>query len=154
MQLNQSIMQEWIIKLDQDATRQRVEGALETARIYKHLGFIRREMNVTANYGPRYGSAGEVSKAAENAAVWNVDQDERNNKQLENIERAVKRLPRKQQEIINLKYLSSMEEAFDYNVCGEVHMSERSYSRAKTAALFSLAFALRLEVWEEKNDGV
>lgn len=146
----EKVMQQWLLRLDQDATRQRVEEALETARIYKHFGLFRREVGMTPNYEPRFhGATNQISKPTENVASWNVDTEERMRETYEAIERAVKRLPPKQREIINKKYLDEPEEVYDFNVCQEVHLSERTYRRVKTKALFNLAFALRLEVWEE-----
>jgi ArpU family phage transcriptional regulator len=143
-------MQQWLLHLDQDATRARVEEALETARIYKHFGFVRREVRTTPNYEPRYhGSTNKMNKPTEDVVVWNVDTEERMKETYEAVERAVKRLPAKQREIISKKYLDEPEEVYDFNVCQEVHLSERTYRRVKTKAIFNLAFALRLEVWEE-----
>ena len=146
----EKVMQQWLLHLDQDATRQRVEEALETARIYKHFGSVRREIRVVPSYELRaHGETNKVSKPAEDVAVWNADTEERMKTTFEAVERAVNRLPAKQREIIRKKYLEEPEEIYDFNVCQEVHLSERTYRRVKTKAIFNLAFALRLEVWEE-----
>lgn len=143
------------LELDVDQTRRAVEERLEAARIYKHLGHFRREAKTTASPEPRYhGSTNMISKQTEDIASFNVDQDERLRIIYEEIERILKRIPAKQREIIQLRYLDSLDGEFDYNVCQEVHLSESTYRRFKTKAIINIAFALRLEVWitpEEKN---
>jgi ArpU family phage transcriptional regulator len=66
----------------------------------------------------------------------------------EDVERAVGSLPDKQQEIIRLRYLSSLDGEMDFQVCQEVHLSERTYRRVKAKAIVNLALALRLEEWK------
>lgn len=144
------MMQQWMLKLDQDATRQRVEEALESARIYKFFGEIRREAKTTPSYSPRFhGNTNAISKSTEDCGVWNVDTEAEMKKRYESIERALRKLPAKQREIITKKYMDSMDEINDYNLYPELHLSERTYRRVKTKAIFNIAFALRLEVWEE-----
>jgi len=47
-------------KIDRKATQKRVEEALETARIYKQIGFVRREMKNTPAYEASAPSANKV----------------------------------------------------------------------------------------------
>ncbi|ERI08059.1 hypothetical protein [Aneurinibacillus aneurinilyticus] len=61
-------------KIDRRATQKRVEEALETARIYKQIGFVRREMKNTSVYEARYHDAtNKTIDAAADRAVWNVE---------------------------------------------------------------------------------
>lgn len=136
------------LELDMEATRRNVEERLETARIYNHLGEIRREVKTTASADPRYhGSTNVTSDSTGDVAVHNVDHDALMKAVAESVDRVVRRLPKKQQEIIQLRYLSSLDTEFDYNVSREVHLSESTYRRVKTKAIINIAFALRLEVW-------
>ncbi len=138
-------------KIDRKATQKRVEEALETARIYKQIGFVRREMKNTPAYEARYhGATNKTTDAAADCAVWNVDKEEEIRMLTERVERAVSRLSRKEREIIQKRYLEE-EEAFDYIVCGDVHLSERTYARIKARAFYKLAFMLRLEVLAEEQ---
>lgn len=132
-----------------EATRRNVEERLETARIYNHLGTIRREVKTTASADPRYhGSTNVTSDSTGDVAVHNVDHDAIMQDIAEGVDRAVCRLPKKQQEIIQLRYLSSLDTEYDYNVSRDVHLSESTYRRVKTKAIINIAFALRLEVWK------
>lgn len=66
------------------------------------------------------------------------------------VERAVKRLPKRQRQIIEKRYLED-EDAFDYIVCTELGMSESTYGRQKAKAVYRLAFMLNLEVLAEET---
>ncbi|MFC6546830.1 hypothetical protein [Cohnella cellulosilytica] len=50
--------------------------------------------------------------------------------QYEQVERAVERLGRMERRLIELRYLDD-EGVFDYQVSGEMHLSERKYYRSK-----------------------
>jgi len=138
-------------EIDREATKQRVEEHLETARIYRQIGFVRREMKVTASPEPRYhGPTNAVGKPAEETATWNVDTEERMKEITEKVQKAVARLGRLERQIIEKRYLDD-EEIYDYNVYTELHMSERKYYRLKSKAIYKLAFMLRLEVFIESE---
>lgn len=138
-----------IMEINIDRTRRNVEAKLETARIYKHLGFIRREARITSGTELRFhGSTNVTADVTEKTALRNVDQEERMRLAYEDVERALLSLPAKQQEIIRLRYLDSLDGELDYNVCYQVHLSERTYRRVKVKAIINLALALRLEEWK------
>lgn len=142
-------------EIDREATRTAVEERLESARIYKQVGFVRREMKTTPAWEPRFhGATNVVGKPAEEIAIQNVDAEERMLQQYEQVERAVGRLGRMERRVIELRYLED-DEIFDYNVVAELHLSERKYYRIKSNAIYKLAFALRLEVYvEPENDTI
>lgn len=141
-------------EINRDATRQAVEERLESARIYKQLGFVRRETKITASYEVKEGgSSNEVSKAIENAAVHNVDTENRMKEQQEQVDRAVARLGRTERRIIEMRYMED-DEVFDYNVYNEMGIGETKYYRMKSSAMYKLAFALRLEVYAQPEDEV
>ncbi|CEH31925.1 ArpU family transcriptional regulator [Aneurinibacillus migulanus] len=136
-------------KIDRRATQKRVEEALETARIYKQIGFVRREMKNTPAYEARYhGATNKTNDVAADCAAWNVDKEEEIRTLTERVERAVSRLGKKEREIIQLRYLE--DESFDYIVAGEIRLSERTYTRMKARAFYKLAFMLKLEVLSEE----
>jgi len=137
-------------KIDREATRKRVEEALETARLYKQIGIVRRETKITPSYEPRFhGDTNKISRQTEDVATWNVDTEKRLQEVTERVERAVARLGYVEREIIRKRYLED-EDAADYLVYTELGMSERQYYRVKARAFYKLAFMLRLEVYEEK----
>lgn len=138
-------------KIDREATRKRVEEALETARVYKQIGSVRRESTLTMSYEPRYhGDTKAVGKPTEEVAVWNVDMEKRIQEITERVEKAVSRLGYREREIIQKRYLED-EDAADYLVYTELGMSERQYYRIKARAFYKLAFMLRLEVYEQEE---
>ena len=65
-------------KIDRVATQEKLEGVLESVRIYRQLGMIRKEMKVTPFYEIReHGPTYTVGKALEDVAIANVQQSER-----------------------------------------------------------------------------
>lgn len=138
-------------KIDRKETQRRVEEALETARIYKQIGFVRREISNTPSYEPRFhGQTNKTNAPAEECATWNVDEEERVKKLTERVEWAVSRLSAKQRKIIQKCYLES-EDALDYVVCGELNMSKRTFEREKPRAVYMMALMLKLEVVEQES---
>nr|WP_052520308.1 hypothetical protein [Aneurinibacillus migulanus] len=57
-------------KIDRKAAQNRVEEALKTARIYKQIGFVRREMKNTSAYEARYHGTTNKTDTAADCAVW------------------------------------------------------------------------------------
>ncbi|PGZ95700.1 ArpU family transcriptional regulator [Bacillus pseudomycoides] len=143
-------------EIDRKATQSRLEAILENIRIYRQFGMIRNEMKVTASCEVRYhGQTNVVGKPAEDVALANLELSERE-AELQRlsfqIDRALSRFSKTQREIIVKRYLED-EDVFDYMVYNEIGMSERTYRRNKANAFYKLAFALRLEVYEQKVGG-
>lgn len=138
-----------MFKLDEKETWRRVEERLESARLFKRFGFIRREAKVTATYSdmPR-SNTNVTSDQTADLSVYNVDREEQLQREYDQVMRAVGRLARIQRRIIELRYLGE-EDVYDVNVYVEMGMPERSYYIAKSKAIHRLAYALRLEVYEE-----
>jgi ArpU family phage transcriptional regulator len=133
-------------EIDREATRNKVEEALETTRIYKQIGFVPREVKSTPSYEPRFhGPTNVNSKPTEEIASYNVDTEELMRQTCEAVDRAVNRLWKKERDIIQQRYLDN-EDAFDYLLCFEMSMSERTYRRIKADAIYKLAFMLDLAV--------
>ncbi|RKN75022.1 ArpU family phage packaging/lysis transcriptional regulator [Paenibacillus ginsengarvi] len=133
-------------EIDREATRTAVEERLESARIYKQVGFIRREIQTTTSWTPRFhGNTNAISKATEDTAVHNVDMEESEHQRYEQVIRAVSRLGRIEREIIERRYLE--DEVFDYQVMMDMDIREGRYYKIKSSAVYKLAFALRLEVY-------
>ncbi|MCR8645560.1 ArpU family transcriptional regulator [Paenibacillus sp. N1-5-1-14] len=136
--------------IDKAATRKRVEEALETVRVYKRIGFVRQEVKTTQSYEARYhGNTNTVNKSTERVAVANVDGEERLREWTSNVERAVQQLDQKERNIIERRYLEE-DPDYDFMLCHELNMSERTYRRVKAKAFEKLAYMLRLEVVVEE----
>ncbi|QIW18549.1 ArpU family phage packaging/lysis transcriptional regulator [Bacillus thuringiensis] len=148
-------------KIDRLATQEKLEGVLESVRIYRQFGMIRKEMKVTPSYEVRYhGPTYDVGKPLEDVAMANIQQSERE-EWIENISFRIDqflsrlgngRAGKDQRNIIIKRYLED-EDVCDYMVYNEIGMSERTYRRVKARAFYKLAFALRLEVYETEETG-
>lgn len=138
-----------LFKHDEDETWRRVEERLESAMIYKRFGFIRREAKLTASYSDMPRSQTNVtSDQTGDLSSYNVDREAKLQQEYEQVMMAVGQLVPIQREIIERRYLTE-EDITDINVYVEMEMPERSYYIAKSKAMYRLAFALRLEVYEE-----
>ncbi|MED2766064.1 ArpU family phage packaging/lysis transcriptional regulator [Bacillus thuringiensis] len=146
-------------KIDRATTQRKVEGVLESVRIYKQFGTLRKEMRITSSYERReHGSTHIVGKPVEDVAMANIQQSERE-EWLEDmscrVEEALSRFGNGeagnlQRDIIVKRYLED-EDVCDYMIYNEMGMSERTYRRVKARALYKLAFALRLEVYQTEE---
>ncbi|MGF6358055.1 ArpU family phage transcriptional regulator [Paenibacillus sp. 4624] len=132
--------------LDSEQTRRNVEDRLETVRIYRQIGMTRREIGTTPNYSPReHGSTNQISMATQDTAIWNVDKEAELEEHSIMLDRALQKLSRKERELIERRFLED-EDVFDYNVCADMNMGERSFRRMKARAIYKLSLSLRLEV--------
>lgn len=144
-------MQQTLLPLEMDrvATRAAVEHRLESVRMYKQIGFVRRETKLTSVYDARvHGATHAVGKPVEGAAVWNADYESRMEEQYNQVQHALSVLGQVERQVIERKYLTA-DSAFDYTVYSDLHISERKYYRVKSSALTKLALALRLEKYTE-----
>ncbi|MED2761595.1 ArpU family phage packaging/lysis transcriptional regulator [Bacillus thuringiensis] len=148
-------------EIDRAATQKKLEGVLESVRLYRQFGMMREEMKVTPSYEIRYhGPTNDVGKPLEDVAMANIQQSKREEwiKQTSfQIEQFLSRLGKgragkDQRNIIIKRYLEN-EDVCDYMVYNEIGMSERTYRRVKARVFYKLAFALRLEVYETKETG-
>ncbi|TKH22848.1 ArpU family transcriptional regulator [Bacillus wiedmannii] len=148
-------------KIDRAATQEELEGILESVRIYKQFGMMRKEMKVTPSYERReHGPTYAVGKPLEDVAISNIQQSKREEwleKMAFRVEQVLSRLGnstagKNQRDIIVKRYLED-EDVCDYMVYNEIGMSERTYRRVKARAFYKLAFALRLEVYETEETG-
>ncbi|MED3540642.1 ArpU family phage packaging/lysis transcriptional regulator [Bacillus toyonensis] len=148
-------------QIDRTTTQEKLEGVLESVRIYRQFGMIRKEMKVIPSYEVReHGPTHAVGKPLEDVAIANLQQSERE-EWLElisfRIDQFLNRLGngsagRIQRDIINKRYLEE-EDVCDYMIYNEIGMAERTYRRWKSRAFYNLAFALRLEVYETEETG-
>ncbi|PEF03353.1 ArpU family transcriptional regulator [Bacillus thuringiensis] len=148
-------------KIDRTATQEKLEGVLESVRIYRQFGMIRKEMKVTPSYEVReHGPTHTIGKPLEDVAIANLQQSE-HEEWLElisfRIDQFLNRLGngsagRIQRDIISKRYLEE-EDVCDYMIYNEIGMAERTYRRWKSRAFYNLAFALRLEVYETEETG-
>jgi ArpU family phage transcriptional regulator len=139
-------------EIDREKTKSAVEEKLETYRLY--LLSVSEEISprVTASYSlvpPSNTNA--FHSTTEDAAVTKADQDRERELYIEWFRRGVNRLKFKEREIIVKRYLGD-EEMYDYELYSQIGMSERKFYRLKARAFYSLAFALKIEVYQEKGE--
>lgn len=133
-----------IHKIDEEATTKAVEQYLKDAREYQITEFIPIEPTTTAGYSDMPRGSGTSDQTGD-IAIYNTDEQERRKRHIERVERAVNRLPQRQQKIIRTKYLDAdAEERWDYEVADEIGYSERHYRRIKSYAIYRLANSLGL----------
>ncbi|NJJ37847.1 ArpU family phage packaging/lysis transcriptional regulator [Paenibacillus apii] len=135
-----------ILPIDEKETRRRVEEYLETVRVYRQIGFVRRQATMTASPEPRYhGATNSISRQTENIAILNTDREAELEQKSKLLDLAMSRLKKAEREIIQRRYLD-YEDEYDSILCGELGMSERKYRRVKSRAIYVLAYSLGLEV--------
>ncbi|MED3271490.1 ArpU family transcriptional regulator [Bacillus thuringiensis serovar silo] len=65
-------------KIDRTATQEELEGVLESVRIHRQFGMMRKEMKVTPSYEVReHGPTHTVGKPLEDVAMANIQQSKR-----------------------------------------------------------------------------
>jgi ArpU family phage transcriptional regulator len=139
-------------EIDREKTKSAVEEKLETYRLYLLSVPEERSPKVTSSYSlvpPSNTNA--FHSTTEDAAVNKADQDRERESYIEWFRRGVNRLKFKEREIIVKRYLGD-EEMYDYELYSQIGMSERKFYRLKARAFYSLAFALKIEVYQEKGE--
>lgn len=135
-----------IYNIDRDATEEAVKDYLTKAKEYKITEFIPLEPSTTPGYSdmPR-GYTGTTSDQTGDIAIYNTDEQERRRKHIERAEKAIGRLPYRQQKIIEAKYMEAdSEEKWDYEIADDIGYSYRHYKRLKSIAIYRLATSLGL----------
>ncbi len=137
--------------IDTAQTKQAVEAVLEKYRIYLLTVSEEKIPKVTATYSlapPSFSN--EFHSSTEEAAISMVDQQREREKFVEWVRKAINKLHIREREMIIKRYLEE-EELYDYELYNNLGMSESKYYRLKARAFYKLAFALKIEVYENKN---
>ncbi|CEG29813.1 ArpU family phage packaging/lysis transcriptional regulator [Bacillus sp. B-jedd] len=135
--------------IDREATKKAVEAALEKYRIFLLTQSPDKQPKVTQNFSmemPAYSN--QFHSSTEEAAIKNADYEMEREQYIRRIVLAVNRLSHWERSIIIMRYMSQ-EDYYDYELYNEMGMSERKYYRLKAKAFYRLAFALKVEVYEE-----
>lgn len=139
-------------EIDRDATKLAVEKALEMYRYYSLQVSLNRLPSITASYSLAPAAGNLPSSSTEQAALDNVEHEEKRMKYMNWIVSAVNRMTKTERRIIYQCYLLD-EEMFDYEIYREMNMSERNYYRVKSRLFYKLAFALKIEVYKGGEAG-
>lgn len=138
--------------INREETKQKVEEALEKYRIMLLTQELDKLPKVTQNFSlvpPT--NTNQFHSSTEDAAIANADYEKERSEYIRKVSMAVNRLGYKERAILIRRYMTD-DDLYDYQVYNELHMSERTYHRHKSKAFYKLAFALRLEVYEEHEE--
>ncbi|WP_430742089.1 ArpU family phage packaging/lysis transcriptional regulator [Bacillus atrophaeus] len=138
-----------ISKINEKETRIKVMKLLDQYRLY----LLQVPDDFLPKVTPTYSIVppsitNEFHSSTEDAALKRLDWEIQRDKFLKRIQRAVNRLSQRERQIIVMLYMQP-EEMYDYEVYGEMDLSQRSYYRVKAKAFYRLAFALREEVYKK-----
>ena len=131
------------------ATQVAVEKQLRQYRTYQLTTPEEFLPTITPRYTmemPSFG--GGVQSKVENAAIKSVDNYREAMKFFEKFNRAFYKLSKKERQIIVLAYLDEMPR-YNYEVANELSVAERTYFRIKQKAMYTLALALQVIVYQE-----
>jgi ArpU family phage transcriptional regulator len=137
--------------IDRKATKEKVENELDKYRLMLLTQELDNMPKVTQNFSlipPTHTN--EFHSSTEDAAITNADYERKRREFIKRVSMAVNRLGYKERAILIRRYMTE-ESVFDYEVYSELNMSERTYHRYKSKAFYRLAFALKLEVYEESD---
>lgn len=138
-------------EIDRDKTKAAVEKALETYRLFSLQVSLDRLPSITASYSLAPAASNLPSSSTEQAAIANVEYEQKRVKYITWIANAVNRISKIERAIIYKRYLQD-NELFDYQIYRELNMSERNYYRLKSRVFYKLAFALKIEVYKEVDE--
>ncbi|WP_020621114.1 ArpU family phage packaging/lysis transcriptional regulator [Paenibacillus daejeonensis] len=139
-----------IYKVDEAETRAAVEKYLLQAREYSVTEYIPEEASVTASYSsiPR-SNTNVTSDQTGDIASTNVDEPERRRRHVERALKAIDRLGKRHQNLINMRYMMD-DDVLDMDVAEELGYTPRHYRRIKSVAMYRLATSLGLLVLSDE----
>lgn len=128
----------------------KVEEALEKYRMCKYLAFEERQASITASYEAReHGPTNVTSDQTAQTAIYNVDTQAYRKAYCERIERAVRRLPGPERQIIELRYMTTDtdyitdQHVYDFKL--EPPMSAPTYIRIRDLAMYKIYLIMGLD---------
>lgn len=141
-----------LMNIDGKATQEAVEKQLRQFRTYK----LTTPEDLLPTITPKYtiempAFTGAVNSKTENAAIKAVDQYREAEKFFAKFHFAFRKLSRKEREIIVKSYLEEYPN-YNYAIARELHVAERTFYRMKSKALYTLAIALGVAVFEEEEE--
>jgi ArpU family phage transcriptional regulator len=135
--------------INREETKKKVDGALEKYRIMLLTQELDRLPKVTQDFTlVPPSNTNKFHSSTENSAIENADYEKERNEYIKRITVAVNRLGYKERAIVIRRYMTE-DDVYDYEVYNDMNISERTYHRIKSRAFYKLAFALRIEVYEE-----
>ncbi|MED3876194.1 ArpU family phage packaging/lysis transcriptional regulator [Lysinibacillus capsici] len=130
------------------ATQEAIERELRQYRTYQLTTPEDLLPNITPKYTlemPSFG--GGVHSKVEGAAIKNVEHYKEAEKFYKKFYYGFYKLTKKERQVIVKAFLEEVP-MFNYQIAKELHVSERTFYRMKSQALYKLALALRVEVYQ------
>lgn len=139
---------ELLQNIDVKETQKAIERILRQYRTYQ----LTAPEDMLPSLTPKYtlelpANTGAVNSKTENAAVKNAEFQKQASKFFERFNRAYRKLTYKEREIIAKACLEE-EPKFNYEIAGELNLSERTFYRIKSQAMYKLALAMHVVVYE------
>lgn len=140
--------------IDVKQTQEAIDKQLRQYRTYQLTAPEDLLPKITPNYTlemPVF--TGLVNSKTENAAIENVEFEQKAQRFFSKFNRALHRLTKKEREIIVKACLEEYPK-FNYEIANELHLSERTFYRIKSKALYTLSLALNVVVYQEDDEAV
>lgn len=135
-------------EINRPETEKKVKEALDLARDFIRMGF---HPGIEAGTTPGYSiipptQTNAFHSSTEKTAIKNVDVEMLRREHVERIMAAVRRLAKKERELINTRWFSD-DDLNDVEAYVDLDMTHATYYRIRARAFYKLAFALKLEVY-------
>jgi len=142
-------MIEILKNIDGEATQKAIENILRQYRTFMLTTPDEFMPSITAKYTLEMPTFSNVKQSSvENAAIRSVDEFKKYEKFFGWFNRGLCKLTMIERHIITLTFLDK-EPMFDYEVYTELRISKSKYYRVRNRALYKLAMALGVEVYQE-----
>lgn len=142
-------MIEILKNIDGEATQKAIENILRQYRTFMLTTPDDFMPSITAKYTLEMPTFSNVKQSSvENAAIKSVDEFKKYEKFFLWFNRGLCKLTMIERRIITLTFLDK-EHMFDYEVYTELRISKSKYYRVRNRALYKLAMALGVEVYQE-----
>lgn len=135
--------------IDVKETQKSIERVLRQYRTY----YLTAPEEMLPSLTPKYTlelpvNTGMVNSKTENAALKNAEFQKQASKFFDRFNRAFRKLTYKEREVIAKACLEE-EPRFNYEIADELNLSERTFYRIKSQAMYKLALAMHVVVYEE-----
>ncbi|QKS71922.1 ArpU family transcriptional regulator [Paenalkalicoccus suaedae] len=134
--------------INKKETKKKVERKLK--KLYFHFRTTRSMPSVTTSYSlAPNGPSNQFSSKVEKAAIANVEQEQKliaQEEEIQEITECINLLSSIEREVIYKEYFED-EYVFNYEIYNSMGISETKYYEIKSSAFYTLAFMLKIQVY-------
>ncbi|WP_324627780.1 ArpU family phage packaging/lysis transcriptional regulator [Priestia megaterium] len=135
--------------IDRKKTKLNVEKVFADYRMYIMTVPDDIMPKITASYSLVPSSNINVfHSSTEDTAIKRVDYEIKRDNFMQQVQRAVNRLNKRERELIIKTYMT-YEDVYVFDIYNEMGISEATYYRIREKAFYKIAFALKLQVYKE-----